>query len=546
VTQAVDFTVGDDRWKKLRTRALDDLFFFNSAVLGFQDIFPMEEETHRLFCAFLARKTGVADLDLAPIQKCELPRGTGKTTCGTVGHAIQMACANPNIAILIANERQETADGFLSAIKSQFETNDLLRALFPEVIPGDFKDTTWAASKATLKRQSHRPEPTFQTIGVGGTVTGIHPDVIIVDDPISKEAMENARVGSWQIMERVNRWCNALRYLLNTQAQPFPWVRYNGTRWWMDDTYDYVEKTFGGPEDQRRTYRLSTKTGMGEIISRPAYRVGQMSVFRVAAIENGAATFPKIHPLEKLIEMRAEDPELFSCSMLNDPTNAAVSTFQSPWLRYYERMDNRLYSYVLDTGQRRFVEEQNLRKVMVVDPAFTEKGTGARSGIIVTGTDAETGKHLVLEAVAIRAEPRDVVTDILDIARRHAISTVFVESVAQQAAFLQFIQSDARARNMPMVVEAVRPSGRHKDLRIESLSAFFKSGAILVHRSQLDLLREYDAYKPGAKYKDLLDALAYAAEKWVAASPHGYNSARQRSERQLQDYYARRGLQPAG
>src|SRR5262245_47241086 len=170
-----------------------------------------------------------------------MPRGIGKTTCGTVGAAIQEGCRNPNISLLICNERQETADGFLAAIKSQFETNDLLRALFPEVIPPDFKATTWAASKATLKRTSHRPEPTFITIGVGGTVTGIHPDGIIVDDPISKEAMENARVGAWQIMERVNRWCNALKLLLNTQAKPFPWIRFNGTRWWNGDTYEYIE-----------------------------------------------------------------------------------------------------------------------------------------------------------------------------------------------------------------------------------------------------------------------------------------------------------------
>src|SRR2546430_12351121 len=47
-------------------------------------------------------------------------------------------------------------------------------------------------------------------------------------DLISKEAMESARVGAWQIMDRVNRWCNELKLLLNTQAQPFPWIRFIG------------------------------------------------------------------------------------------------------------------------------------------------------------------------------------------------------------------------------------------------------------------------------------------------------------------------------
>ena len=96
--------------------------------------------------------------------------------------------------------------------------------------------------------------------------------------------------------------------------------------------------------------------------------------------------------------------------------------------------------------------------------------------------------------------------------------------MAQQAGFLQFVQNEARARNQPISVEAVKPSGRNKALRIESLSAFFKAGQILVHRSQLDLLNEYGAFRPGARFVDLLDALAYAAEKWLP-SGGGMSSA---------------------
>jgi predicted phage terminase large subunit-like protein len=542
------FKQGDAEWTKLRKRSLEDLFFFSSVVLGYSDLFPLEEETHRLFCDFLQRKTGVPDLDLAPIQKLEMPRGTGKTSCGTVGHAIQLACANQNIAILIANERQETADGFLAAIKSQFETNDLLRALFPEVVPPDFKATTWAASKATLVRQSHRPEPTFMTIGVGGTVTGTHPDVIIVDDPISKEAMENARVGAWQIMERVNRWCNALKLLLNTQAQPFPQIRFNGTRWYQNDTYDYIENTFGGPVELRRTYRLSARLPSGVTVSREAYRVGQMAVFRAAAIEEGVPVFPKIHSMEKLAELRYEDPELFSCNMMNDPTSADVRLLQDSWLSYYDRLDDRLGAkgrmlhYKNDNGSSRHIHEDQLRIVMVVDPAFTATGQGARAAIIVTGSDPETNRHLILEAKAQRAEPRDLVIDILNTAKIYNVSTIYIESVAQQAAFLQFVQNEARARNMPLSVEPVKPAGRNKDLRIESLSAFFKARQILVHRSQLDLIREYESF-PKAKYKDLLDALAYAAEKWTYGGLG--QSSRARANKQYEDYLSRRGLQPS-
>jgi hypothetical protein len=537
----VDFRHGDARWLAYRKRALSDLYWFSSVVLGYEQIFPIREETHQLFCSFLERRTGVPDIDTAPIQKVEMPRGIGKTTCGTVAHSIQLACANPNISLLIANERQETADGFLASIKSQFETNDLLRALFPEVIPGDFKDTAWAASKATLKRTSHRPEPTFITIGVGGTVTGIHPDGIIVDDPISKEAMENARVGAWQIMERVNRWCNALKLLLNTQARPFPWIRFNGTRWWHGDTYEYIEDTFGGAPEHRRTYRIKTKLSTGETVSREVYRVGQMAVYRAAAIEDSVAVFPEIHSLEKLAEMRKEDPELFACNMMNEPANADVRTFQDGWLRYYDRVDPRTFCYRKDDGNMRYVRDDELRKVMVVDPAFTSTGPGARAAIVVTGTDMETGRTLILEADAMRREPHDLVVDVLNCAKRHRMGMLYIETVAQQIAFVQFVEREARARNLAILIEQVKPDGRNKDVRIEALSVYFRSHQILFHQSQLDILREYGSFRPGARYKDLLDALAYAAERWTGLGPGG-RTATQRAQEQLDTYRARRGL----
>src|SRR5437588_2052336 len=71
-------------WHKMRERALNDLFFMASTVLGYTNVFPLDPETHILFCKFLERRTGVVDIDAAPVQKCETPRGTGKTSIGTV------------------------------------------------------------------------------------------------------------------------------------------------------------------------------------------------------------------------------------------------------------------------------------------------------------------------------------------------------------------------------------------------------------------------------------------------------------------------------
>lgn len=536
---ALTFSPGDERWQKYRQRGISDLFFFSSTILGLSKVFPLEAETHLLYCRFLERKTGIPEIDSAPWQKCETPRGTGKTAVGTIADCLRMVCENPDLSILIANERQETADGFLGAIKTQIETNDLLRALYPELRQSELVTAPWAATKATVHRQTNRPEPTWFTIGVGGTVTGTHPDRIIIDDPISKEAMENARVGAWQIMEKVNRWCNEQKLLLNTQAKPFPWIRVNGTRWWKDDTYDYIEKTYGYKE-QPKKFRLATTLPNGTIISRMVYRVGDVAVYRAGGLENGQAVYPKIYTLENMAKLQQDDPELFACNILNNPTDAALRTFQDGWLRYWIQQDPRQCSYTTDEGGTRFVLTQDLLKVLIVDPAFTATGSGARAALVLIGTDTETGKHLVLEAKALRAGPEDLVDEVLNMAGNHNCHRVVIESVAQQIGWITMVQNTAVRRKLSLGVDVVKPGGRNKDVRIEGLTAYFRAGAVLIHPSQLDLIREYRAYTPGARYKDLLDALAYGPELWPNLQP-GQNRARdQRAE--LAAYYARRGV----
>ena len=545
-TPDLSFTQGDEKWHKLRKRALNDLYFMSTFVLGYGDLFPLEQETHLLPLRFIERRTGIPDIDDAPKQLIMWPRKTGKSSTGTIASAIQEACRDPNTAILIANEKQETAQDFIGTIKYNFETNDLLRSLFPEVIPADFNKVIWSATRACVKRDTGRPEPTFDCIGVGGTVTGKHYDRIICDDLISREAMENARSGNWTIMNKVNRWVNQLEPLLSQQMQPFPWIRFIGTRWFNGDTYEYIEDTFTRKE-AHRCYRIKAKLSNGLEVSREVYRAGNLAVMKIAGIEDGKLVFPKIWSREALEEMRENDPEFWSCNIQNDPSDASVRTFQDSWLQYWVTPDDRIAVFDKDDGTRRFVDFTDMPKIISVDPAFSANSEGARSAIVVLATDMETGKHLILEAIAQQAEPKDTVTDVINTAMKWGASRVYVELAGQQLAFLQYMEAEIRRRQAAIVVEPLKPGGRNKDVRIGTLAPYFKNSQILVNRSQIELLEEYRRYRPGARFKDLLDALAYAIEKAPVVARGGGGAfggdARKRSDLQLSTYRARRGLQ---
>lgn len=539
----LSFEQGDAKWHEYRERCKNDLYWLCSVVLGFANVFALEADTHFLPLRFLERKTGVEALDTAPIQLILWPRDTGKSTCGTIGAAIQEALKDPDISILIANEKADIASGFLAAIKHQFDTNELLRALFPEVLRDPNATTPWSTEKAQLRRSTGRPEATFEVIGVGGTITGKHFGRIFCDDLISKEAMENARAGDWTVMDRVNRWVTTLRPLLSSSAKPFPWIRFIGTRWWARDTYETIETVFGHEEDAQ-PYILKIKLPSGVVVRREAYRVGDLAVLKIKAIEDGKAVYPKIHSLDALSKMRQEDPEMFACWMMNDPSDEAVRSFSDDWLKghYWEWAGRGNVMYSNNEGGKRHVALTELAKMMVVDPAFAVgKEESARTAIVVVGSDLETGKQIVLDVFASRIDPKDSVDEILTRAKRWGVSRLFIEAVAQQAGFIRYVQSEAQRRNISLPVDEVKPGGRNKDTRILGLVPHFRNGTLYVHASQHDLLDEYRKYRPGARLRDVLDALAYAPEYWYGAT-QGTMDPKKRAALQLQSYRERRGL----
>src|SRR2546422_2051204 len=291
-TNPLQLQLTEEKRQQWRARSLRDLYWFAGTVINYGDRVPVREGPHALLCKFVEKRTGHKALDGARYRKIEMPRETGKTTLVTEAYVVQRICANQDIAILIANEKEQNAKDFLSEIKHQFETNGLLRALFPEVVPPDFNETTCSASRIIVNRKSGRKEPTVSVIGVGGTVTGMHYDVIVCDDIISREAMENARAGSWQIMHQVNRWIHQLEPLLNSNADPFPEIIFIGTRWWHKDSYEHIEDAFGYG-DVKRPFLLRWKDIQTAAVQQvTAFRQGDLAMFRRSGNEDGPSLCP--------------------------------------------------------------------------------------------------------------------------------------------------------------------------------------------------------------------------------------------------------------
>ncbi len=543
------FRPGDATWHKWRERAKTDLYWFAGVVCGYgdSDKVGMTVGMHQLLCSVASRTTGVPELDECPMRLLLLPRGIGKTTLITQAYVLQRICNDPNTAILICNEKLENAQTFLSAIKWQFEQNELFRALFPELIHQDYNAVKWNESEINVAaRKTGRKEPTIKCQGAGAALASMHVDLIVVDDEISREAAENARRGDGGITGAMVRWNAQLVPLLNPGYRPFSEIIWIGTRWYRGDPYEALETQFGYGEE-KKTWDLGVQLPSGEIQSVPVHRKGDLVIFTRQVVENGRAVWPERegYSIEALAKKRLTDPELFAANMMNSPSDEITATFKESWLQMYDWAGEQQVQFVDHEAKVRTYALNDLDIQMFVDPGgfSTRKGSDrSRGAIIVTGTTpGDTPSHLILEAFSDRVAYTQVQDKILSLQTRYPVRKVWIEVVGQQVTFFDQVRQKMTQAGCTAMLDKLEPKNERKDNRILALEPFFQRGVIRVGKGPgLHEFREQYRSWPAPR-ADLLDVLAYASTKWRQPKLQGQTqTARQQAEREA--YLRRRGM----
>jgi hypothetical protein len=533
----VSLVPNSKEWHKLRdlcTKSIPNkhsaLYYLNDKILGKSPLVPMTYRAHLGMCLFAESMTGIPEIDNARVKLVLVSRGIGKTSLVTKGLPILRVLQDRNYATGIANEVAEMAEGFLGDIKNEFETNLFLRILFPEVVPEDLRSTIWKADRIITKRDKLNPtSPTILATGVGGTKTGVHMNLWVCDDLLSKNAAEALRRGSTGEVESTNEWIKQLQPLLkNPKRDPLVFI---GTRWWEGDSYEFIEEYWGHDEPiqeflwtlklpaQRTTWDDSGET---KHISRPpesqtlkVYRRGELAVFRLPAIREGHAIFPERYNEEELALMEQEDPVFFAGQYLLEPTAGAASHFNRDWLKTFE-WDGNSIRFRNEVNRVEHIPIKDLTTFISVDPAFsaTKKSSTARTAIPVVGLD---GKGIfLLEDFAERLDSEDdIAAKVVDFYMRYKPQKIIVETVIAQVAVANAIRRRFHELNLgePPLEEIKSHGARAKPMRIYGLEHYFKRGIFYHHPHQADFVREYLSF-PRAVLRDILDALAFQKDEW--------------------------------
>ena len=557
-----------DKIRRLATKPVPGkhsaLYYLNAKILQREPLVPMTYRAHLAMCLFAENATGIPEIDNARIKMILVPRGLGKSTLVTKGRPILKLLQNRNHAVGIANEKQDLANTFLGDIKAELESNDLLKLLWPDIVPPNTRDTIWAADRIIVNRDKMNPtSPSVLATGVGATVTGVHMDEWIVDDLISQNAAEAAYRGNFSEIEAADRWVARLQPLLKSPKRDS--IFFIGTHWWEGDTYFRIMERWSHGEPWKKfkwtlRYPAQRFEWDGGVVDIPAgsqqielQMAGEIAVFKRAAIdENGRAIFPERYDLEELEMLAQEDPVFYAGQYLLEPTAGAASAFNTDDLKFYEWESEHQIRYRDQLGKMKFLPTRELTTFISVDPAFSKKQSSARTAIPVVATNGS--ELFLMEDFAERLESEDdIAAHVLEFYQRYKPRKIFVETIVAQVAVANAIRRRFREEGLPEPpIEEIRSHGQQKKvMRIFGLEHYFKRGLFYIHRSHQKFLGEYQTF-PRGELRDLLDALAFQKDEWervftiqhfqgdAGRNPQSHRQAEARAKERIRQAWGRR------
>lgn len=486
---------GISRQEKHRLRALckRDLFFLCSTILGYN---RLSVNLHGHLC------THIKKTENERFREFLLARGNFKSTIITIGHSIQIVLPydaedkaedeedgelpwpmnlGTDCRLLIAHETHESAARFLYAITSHFTTNPLLMGLFPEAVPSVRKNRINKWELELPRSTAGNPEPTIDTLGVGGKSQGRHYNYIKLDDIYGDKARDSAAESA-----TTKEWFDNIQAFFSHFSKDH--MDLIGTRYSYDDIYAHAEERYG---KQLIVYRRKIEE------QDPRYPHDKSKTI---------ITFPEEFTVESLAILK-QNKKIYTAQYLNDP-DVDGAGFDQEHIHYFYWTS--LTTLVIFEGEERHRTEIHIRDLdicILIDPGVNKSG-----GFTVTGMDNH-GRVFVLVAIRLDLKPPDFVELTFSQVMRWQPRVVAIESDVFANTYQYWFASEMGKRGIRFKIEPVMTRQRSKDLRISGLSNYMAAGQFYVNEKQEDLNRELKTWGK-SKNIHILDALAYGPEVW--------------------------------
>lgn len=449
-----------------------DLYFWCKGILGYDQL---QEEAHRPLCDFLTYDRSVRKMVL-------MPRGHLKSTIGTIGRSMQRAAKSPNTyRCCIQNENATKAAAFLWEIKQHWMKNEVLRSLYPELVPEKFSGpgSDWSQDMASINRSAVFKESTWTTIGAGGSAVSFHFNHIIPDDIIGEQ-----HKASRADMERVKTWNRGQEALLdNPDTDEICWT---GTRKTVDDVYADTMEIWEG----------------------------ELSVFIREPIEDGKVIFPLKFSMSRYERMMAKTPEEWAHDYMNNPIGKGGRDWAELDPPTWRLADDGM-TYIIrdpDTNERKTWRRTDLDIVITVDPNSGKPHAPDQAAIVVHGVTPDD-EILLLETQVGRPSPDGLVDNSFDLCVKWRPRVIGIEEAGQQNT-LHYFNKKCRKKGIFFNSIPLKHKNQDKERRIRTaLDTPLRGRRIFLGPGQLTLRTAIKFFPQLSVHMwDEVDALSYGPE----------------------------------
>lgn len=453
----------------LRELMLKDLFFLLIYGLG-GNTYANNDWVFDRCREFQESSTGYIDL---------WPRFHFKSTIITLAAAIQRILNDPEITIGIFSYNRPTAKVFLRAIKTQFESNEKLKELFPDILWGDPSKEApkWSEDDGiVVKRNGFPREMTVEASGlVDSMPTGRHYKLRIYDDVVVP-----ASVSSPEMIEKTTEAIELSFNLGTIDGEDEQWMV--GTVYNRADTN---QRLIARGAVKPRVY-AATKDGTLD---------GEPWVMKPALLR------------KKIKEMGSY---VASCQLFNKPVLEGEETFSPEWVQYWrpDRLDR-------------------LNLYMLIDPANSKTKKSDYTVIIIMGLGPDRNYYLV-DGIRDKLSIRERTARVMAMHAQYRPLIVGYEKYGIQTD-IEFLEEMQAKEQYRFRVEPLGGSMSKED-RIRRLQPLFESRRVYLPEklirvnyqgrqydfTQVFLQNEYLQF-PYMVHDDMLDCMARITDEALKA-----------------------------
>lgn len=454
-----------------RDYVLEDFWAFCEEVLRM----PLAEKPHREIIEFLSEEYSANKLLL-------VPRGCWKTSIASIAYPLWMVLranfifGNPTYRIMIDSATVRLSKLVIQTVRNYVKNLPALESLFGALYDrrGDTMDGLSLAFRTNAA--TGIKEPNFLASGVGAEKTGLHFELIVMDDVVTKENIYtvNGREKVWDHYRMMQGIIESSKK--DGQETLLLLV---GTRYHDDDLYGRILK-----ED-----RKAVEEGIQPLFS-PMIR-------KAVDTETGELYYPDKLDHAALEQKKRQMKSLFWAQYMNDP-NQETAPFKGEWLRW-----------------KSWSEFPKLDRVrLTVDPAFKEDEAdhGDYCCLVVAGWDQWHQLWVLDVAMSDNMTPGAFIEEFSRMVIKWPVDAAIIESQHQEAMQI-LLQREMLKKgiNVPILWEKV-PRTHGKLTRWLELQPYAERGGIRIAKEipgviQIEIQDQWER-APVATHDDFMDALA--------------------------------------